>query len=100
MRSPWALVMVGGILRVLAQDFRHDIGRGRRTHHHGAAAVLRIHRALDGAIDDGEEDRRTKALPEMPIHLTGKTRATELIRAGELKGTTTPVGVRASVQST
>ena len=38
-----------------------------------------------------DQDRRAKAIPEMPIDLTRKPRAAELVRAGRVEGTTTPV---------
>ena len=86
MRSPCALVMVGGMLTVLLQHLGHDILRGRGIYDDRAAAALRLHRRLHRAIDDGDQDRRAKALQEMPIDLPGQPRAAELIGPGRGQG--------------
>ena len=84
-----------------AQHLRHDVRGGRGTHDHRAAAVLGVHGPLDGAIDHGQiriaAPKRSQKCrltsPESPERPSSSV-------PGELKGTTTPVGVRASVHST
>ena len=83
-----------------AQDLGHDIGRTRGTDDHRRPRCSATARPLNGAIDHGQEDRRTKAIPEMPVDLAGQARAPSSSVPGELKGTTTPVGVRASFHRT
>ena len=80
MRDPLGLGDGGRDIDGAAQHLRHDIGGGRGAYHHRSAAVLGVHRALHRPIDDGEQDGGTKSIPEMRVHLAGKTRASEFIR--------------------
>ena len=81
-RSPWALVTVGGMLTVLSQHLRHHIRGARGVEDRRMPPLFcGIHGPLHGAIDDGQKDRRAKALQEVPIHLAREARAPELIRA-------------------
>src|SRR5665213_361643 len=47
------------------QDFRQYVLRTRRVVDHRSPGTVRRHRRLQGAIDDGDQDRRTKALEEV-----------------------------------
>ena len=41
--------------------------------------VLGVHRPLHRTVDDGDQNRRAEAIPEVPVDLAGKPRAPELI---------------------
>src|ERR1700681_4535789 len=56
------------------QYLRQHVLRAGRVIDHGPSGVARGHGCLHCAIDDGDQDRRAKALEEMPIHIARESR--------------------------